>query len=69
MIITNAVSRKEVNKMGLTKEEEEELKETQMYVVAGLSLTRPVNIDDVRWAVERGFVKGKELQNVTKGGR
>ena len=47
--------------MNLTKEEEEKLKEAKMYVVAGLSLTRPVSIDDVRWAVERGFTAGKLL--------
>ena len=43
---------------------EEEIEETQSFVVAGLSLKRPISVNDVKWAVEEGFNKGykKALQ-------
>ena len=49
------------------KTKEKAIKEAQMYVVAGLSLTRPVSIDDVRWAVERGFEYGRQFSLKEKG--
>ncbi len=37
---------------------EEIIEEEQMWAVAGLSLTRPISPDDVRWAIEKGFEAG-----------
>ncbi len=44
--------------MELTKKQEEKLEEVKMFTVAGLSLNRPISPDDIRWAVEKGFIKG-----------
>jgi len=40
----------------------DKLNETKSYVVAGLSLSRPINIDDIKWAVERGFYEGMKYK-------
>ena len=43
------------------KTEKESIEEVQMWTVAGLSLIRPVSINDVTWAVEEGFEAGKKF--------
>ena len=35
----------------------EKLEEIKMWNVAGLSLTRPINVEDVKWATEQSFEK------------
>ena len=43
--------------------EEKAIKEAQMYVVAGLSLTIPISVDDVRWAFRKGFNAGRKFNS------
>jgi len=52
----------------MEEEYEEEIEEAQSFVIAGLSLTRKINIEDIKWAVEQGFNKGykKALSEKTK---
>lgn len=42
--------------------EEEAIKTAQMYTIAGLPMYKPLSIDTVRWAVERGFKAGRQFQ-------
>ena len=44
--------------MELTQEQEKKLEEVKIFTVAGLSLKRPISVDDVKWAIEEGFKKG-----------
>ena len=43
--------------MGI-EEQNKAMEEAKTYVIAGLSLRRPVNLEDIKWAVERGFSSG-----------
>ena len=45
------------------KRELKAIEEAQMWAVAGMSLSRPISANDIRWAVEKGFEAGKRFVN------
>jgi len=43
----------------------DKLTETEMLVIPNLSLTRQISIEDIKWAILKGFEAGEEF---VKGG-
>jgi len=40
----------------------EMIEEVQTFTIAGLSLRRPISVDDIKWAVEEGFKAGEKFE-------